>query len=148
VRAMTIKRIKQIVTLLLLSLLMVANSYAEQDSPHKLVIQVSTDDVSTQKMALNNAVNLQKLYGLDNVIIEIVAYGPGLDLLTTESAVASRVESLALQDITFSACQNTMNTQKKKTGLLPVLLDGVTTVNAGVARIMELQEQGYAYIRP
>ena len=144
-RAMTIK---QIVTLLLLPFLMVTNGYAEQDIPHKLVIQVSTDDVITQKVALNNAVNLQKLYGLDNVIIEIVAYGPGLDLLTTESAVASRVESLALQDITFSACQNTMNTQKKKTGLLPVLLDGVTMVNAGVARIMELQEQGYAYIRP
>ena len=112
------------------------------------MIQVSTDDVSTQTMALNNAANLQKLYGLDNVIIEIVAYGPGLDLLTTESAVASRVQSLALQDIRFSACQNTMDAQKKTTGLLPVLLDGVTTVNAGVARIMELQEQGYAYIRP
>ena len=84
----------------------------------------------------------------DNVIIEIVAYGPRLGLLTTESAVASRVESLVLQDITFSACQNTMDAQKQKTGLLPVLLDGVTTVNAGVARIMELQEQGYAYIGP
>ena len=127
---------------------MVTNGLAEQVIPHKLVIQVSTDDVRTQKIALNNAANLQKLYGLDNVIIEVVAYGPGLDLLTTESALASRVQSLAVQDITFSACQNTMDAQKKKTGLLPVLLDGVTTVNAGVARIMELQEQGYAYIGP
>jgi len=143
-----IKRIIQIVAALLLPLLMVTNGLAEQVIPHKLVIQVSTDDVRTQKIALNNAANLQKLYGLDNVIIEIVVYGPGLDLLTTESALASRVQSLAVQDITFSACQNTMDAQKKKTGLLPVLLDGVTAVNAGVARIMELQEQGYAYIRP
>ena len=143
-----IKRITQIIALLFLPLLMVTNGFAEQSTSHKLVIQVSTDDVNTQKMALNNAANLQKLYGLDNVIIEIGAYGPGLDLLTTDSAVASRVQSLALKDITFSACQNTMDAQKKKTGLLPVLLDGVTTVNAGVARIMELQEQGYAYIRP
>jgi intracellular sulfur oxidation DsrE/DsrF family protein len=143
-----IKRIRQVIAVLLVPFLMVTNAFAEQNIPHKLVIQVSTDDVRTQRVALNNAVNLQKLYGMDNVTIEVVAYGPGLDLLTTESLVASRVKSLAVQDITFSACQNTMNTEKKRTGKLPELLEGVTTVNAGVARIMELQEQGYAYIRP
>ena len=41
------------------------------------MIQVSTDDPRTQKIALNNAVNMQKLYGIDNITIEIVAYGPG-----------------------------------------------------------------------
>jgi len=142
------KLIKQIATVLLLPLLVVTNVFAEQDLPHRLVIQVSTDQVRTQTIALNNAINLQKLYGMDNVIIEVVAYGPGLNLLTTESSAASRVKSLAAQDITFSACQNTMDAVMKKTGKLPVLLEGVKTVNAGVARIMELQEQGYAYIRP
>lgn len=127
---------------------MMTTVFAEQDIPHKLIIQVSTDNVRIQEMALNNAVNLQKIYGLDDVIIEVVAYGPGLNLLTTQSAVASRVESLAMQEIRFSACENTMNTVKESTGQLPVLLEGVETVNAGVARIMELQEQGYAYIRP
>ncbi len=142
-----IKKIRWLAVVVLMPLWM-ASAFAEQDMAHKLVIQVSTDDVRTHRMALNNAVNLQKLYGLDNVIIEVVAYGPGLDLLTTESAVASRVKSLALQDIRFSACQNTLNAIKERTGQLPVLLKGVKTVNAGVARIMELQEQGYAYIRP
>ena len=115
---------------------------------HKIVIQVSTDDPRTQKIALNNAVNLQKLYGLDNIEIEIVAYGPGLGLLTKKSGQSDRVESLALSDITFSACGNTMAKVAKKSGKTPVLLEGVTKVKAGVARIMELQEQGYAYVRP
>lgn len=141
------KRITQIIATLFMPLLISA-VFAEQVIPHKLVIQVSTDDVQTQKVALNNAVNLQKLYGLDNVVIEIVAYGPGLNILTQHSVVASRVESLAMQEITFSACENTMKTVKQKTGNAPVLLEGVGTVNAGVARIMELQQQGYAYIRP
>jgi len=35
-----------------------------------------------------------------------------------------------------------------KTGNMPKLLEGVGQVTAGVARIMELQQQGYAYIRP
>ena len=36
---------------------------------------VSTDDVRTQNIAMNNAVNLQKALGVDNVAVEIVAYG-------------------------------------------------------------------------
>ena len=133
---------------LLLVLLAVASLAQAGDIKNKLVIQVSTDDPRTQKIALNNAVNLQKLYGVDNVVIEIVAYGPGLGLLTQKSGQANRVESLALQDIHFSACGNTMKKVAEKSGKMPQLLEGVVQVNAGVARIMELQQQGYAYIRP
>jgi intracellular sulfur oxidation DsrE/DsrF family protein len=134
--------------ILLLLLLTVPSLAQAGDIKNKLVIQVSTDDPRTQKIALNNAANLQKLYGMDNVVIEIVAYGPGLGLLTEKSGQASRVTSLALQDIHFSACGNTMQKVSKKTGKMPKLLEGVDQVTAGVARIMELQQQGYAYIRP
>lgn len=115
---------------------------------HKVVIQVSTNDPQTQELALNNAVNLQKLYGMDNVVVEIVAYGPGLGIFTKENKQSSRVTSLAMSDVTMTACKNTMEKIERKTGKLPVLSDGVTTVQAGVARIIELQEEGYVYIRP
>ena len=134
--------------LLMASLLPIKALAGDMDAAHKIVIQVSTDDPLTQKIALNNAVNLQKHYGVDNVAIEIVAYGPGLGMLTKKSGQPDRVESLAMQDITFSACGNTMKKAEKKSGKMPVLLEGVTQVPAGVARIMELQEQGYAYVRP
>ena len=137
--------------LALITLLMVfgaAQSAFAEDAKHKIVIQVSTDDARTQKIALNNAVNVQKMYGIDNIDIEIVAYGPGLGLLTPKSKEAKRVKSLAVQNIKFSACENTMAKIEKKTGKKPKLTEGVGTVPAGVARIMELQEQGYAYLRP
>lgn len=118
------------------------------DKKHKLVIQVSTDDARTQNIALNNAVNVQKALGMDNVAVEIVAYGPGLSILTKQSKLKARVESLALQDITFSACGNTMNKMEAKSGKKPQLSEGVKIVPAGVLRIMELQQQGYAYVRP
>ena len=121
---------------------------ADSAKKHKVVIQVSTDDPKVQAIALNNAVNVQKLMGIDNIEIEIVAYGPGLGLLTTKSKESERVKSLALQDITFSACGNTMAKVEKKTGKKVQLTEGVKVVEAGVARIMELQEQGYSYIRP
>ncbi len=77
--------VKSILTLVSVVVLVSAFSTAmAADKDHKLVIQVSSDDARTQKIALNNAVNLQKLYGMDNVTIEVVAYGPGLGLLTTK----------------------------------------------------------------
>lgn len=115
---------------------------------NKIVIQVSTDDPKTQTIALNNAVNLQKDFGMDNIDIEVVAYGPGLGLLTDKSKQAERVTSLATQNIRFSACGNTMAKVAKKTGQQPKLLEGVQVVQAGVSRIMQLQQQGYAYVRP
>ena len=117
--------------------------------PNKMVIQVSTDDPRTQMIALNNAVNLQKALGPGNVHVEIVAYGPGLSLLTKNSKQARRVAGLALYDeITFSACNNTMKKIKRKRGRMPKLIEGVEVVPAGVTRIMELQQQGYTYLRP
>lgn len=115
---------------------------------NKIVIQVSTDDPIIQTIALNNAVNLQQEYGMDNILIEVVAYGPGLGLLTQGGKQSARVKSLAIQNIRFSACGNTMAKVAKKTGKQPLLVDGVKVVKAGVSRIMELQQHGYAYIRP
>lgn len=136
-------------TLLVMFLLFgLMNGVQAEEKKHQIVIQVSTDDARTQNIAMNNAVNLQKLYGVDNVDIEIVAYGPGLGMLIDKNKHSSRVMSLALQDITFSACGNTMSKMEKKTGSKIVLSEGVGTVTAGVARIMELQEQGYSYVRP
>ena len=126
----------------------VAFSADEMQPSKKVVIQVSTDDARTQNIAMNNAVNLQKLYGVDNIAIEIVAYGPGLGMLTVKNKQSERVKSLALQNITFSACGNTMDKVAKKTGKQPKLTEGVKVVQAGVARIIELQESGYAYVRP
>ncbi len=133
---------------LILSMVLAGQSAIAADSPRKVVIQVSTDDVRTQNIALNNAVNLQKSLGQDNVKIEIVAYGPGLTIMTPKSPASKRVPSLAMQDITFSACNNTMTKMEKKSGKKVTLVDGVEIVPSGVLRIIELQEQGYVYIRP
>jgi len=117
------------------------------DKKHRIVIQVSDGDETTQNIALNNAVNMQKELGPDAIAIEIVAYGPGLSMMTNSSA-SKRVPDLAMQDITFSACGNTMKKIAAKTGKEPKLVDGVRVVPGGVIRIMELQEAGYSYIRP
>lgn len=121
---------------------------AAQAADHKVVIHVSSGDAATQTLALNNVANLQKAYGMDNVEIELVAYSAGLNLLTKESPEAKRVASLAQQNVTFSACGNTIKGITKKTGKAPNLNEGVRVVPGGVVRIMELQEAGWSYLRP
>lgn len=132
----------------LFSLNTVAAPAIEEEELHKVVIQVSDDNARTQTIAMNNAVNLQKHYGMDNVRVEIVAYGPGLSMLVGGGKQSQRVESLAMQDIVFSACANTMSRIEKKEGKPLVLSKGVQIVPAGVARIVELQDEGYRYVRP
>ena len=98
----------------LLSLNAHAAHSEENPDKHRVVIQVSSDDARTQTIAMNNAVNLQKALGMDNVEIEIVAYGPGLSMLIGGAKQSQRVSSLAKQDIVFSACGNTMKRLKKR----------------------------------
>ncbi len=117
------------------------------DTKNHVVIQVSSADPTVQMIALNNAVNVQK--SLPGAVVEIVAYGPGLGLLTMKSKQKDRVASLALNEgLTFSACGNTMKKIAKKSGKMPALINGVKVVPGGVIRIMELQAMGYAYVRP
>jgi intracellular sulfur oxidation DsrE/DsrF family protein len=140
-----IKRaLSSLIILLTLSTLTIP-AYAED--VHKLVIQISSDDIRAQKTALANIVNVQKHYGMDNIEIEVVAFGPGYRMLTQQSPFASRISSLTMQDITFTACMNTMLSVKEKTGFMPKLIEGVTTTQAGVPHIIELQEKGYSYIK-
>lgn len=143
------KKITSILLVIVASVMVFGTAMAaDMGAAHKVVIQVSTADAKTQAIALNNAVNVQKHYGPGEVEVEIVAYGPGLSLLTKKSKQADRVASLAKSDITFSACGNTMKKIAKKKGKEPKLIDGVKVVPAGVVRLMELQEKGYSYIRP
>ena len=69
-------------------------------------------------------------------------------MMTPKSPASKRIPSLAMQDITFSACGNTKAKMEAKSGKKIELVEGVQMVPAGVLRIMELQEQGYTYVRP
>ena len=116
---------------------------------HYIVVHVDRKDPLTQKLVLKNVANVVKHYGEDNVKIEVVAYGPGLQLLVKGTPNADLVRTMAQEDnIRFSACNNTIQAIIAKTGEAPDLIDGVIVVPSGVARITQLEEDGYTYVRP
>jgi len=120
---------------------------------HRLVLQVNTNEPAVMNLALNNAVNVEQHYkGIgEPVQIEIVTFGPGLNMLRDDtSPVKERIKSLAAtsRSISFSACDNTRaNMSRVEQKEIP-LVSQATVVSSGVVRIMELQEQGWSYVRP
>ena len=111
----------------------------------RVVIQVSDNDPAKWTLALNNARNIQAELGKDNVLVEIVAYGPGLEMMKAESKVADRLAAALDSNVGLLACENTMqNTKVDKADIA----GGVKFVPAGVTHIMKRQREGWAYIRP
>lgn len=110
-----------------------------------VVIQVSDNDAGKWNLALNNARNVQHDVGAGNVDIEIVAYGPGIDMLRKESKVAQRVDEATMSGMKVVACENTMRGHKLAKS---DMLEGIGYVHAGVIEIMKRQSEGWAYLRP
>lgn len=120
---------------------------------HKVAIHVDEENVSTMNMALNNAANIAKHYGDlgEEVVIEIVTYGPGLHMLRADtSPVKDRIATMALEmdNISFSACLNTVQAMQQKSQKDVPLISEANVVPSGAVRLMELQKDGYAYLRP
>ena len=134
------------------SLLLPLQSMAQAGSPaaakqakYRLVFHVSENNPQQWQLALNNAFAFQKNVGKGNAQIEIVAIGPGLNMLKAESKVADRIAQALDQNIDVVACGETM----KSTHVTEAdLLGGVRVVPGGLIEIVERQQAGWSYIRP
>lgn len=112
---------------------------------NRLVLQVSDEGEKKWNAVLNNVRNIQAEVGKDKIEIEVVAYGAGLDMVTADSLVANRVEEAMAAGVRFVACGNTM--ARRKLGK-DDLVAGVEVAQAGIVRLMQRQQQGWAYVRP
>jgi intracellular sulfur oxidation DsrE/DsrF family protein len=120
---------------------------------HRLALHVDQNDPEVMKLALNNARNAHDLYQQrgETVAIEIVAYSQGLHMLRDDtSPVKEEIRALRKLDpsLALGACNNTKMGMEKKEGKPVKLISEATIVPAGIVRLVELQEQGYAYIKP
>lgn len=118
---------------------------AQQAERQNIVLQVSDADPAKWNLALNNAENVQQALGKDKVTVEIVAYGPGIDMLKAESKVADRLNGAMDRNVALIACAASMKKAKVSEA---DLAGGVNVVPGGVIHIMQRQREGWAYVRP
>ncbi|HTY67336.1 MAG TPA: hypothetical protein VMH36_11835 [Alphaproteobacteria bacterium] len=128
-----------------------AQQDAASDKPfaeHKIVLQLSDRDPAKQGLVLSVANNLLKAYDPDKIAIEVVAFGPGIDLLRAHSPNRARVDSLIAQGVQFDVCMNTVETIERETGRRPELNPKAVPVQVGVGQILTLVEHGFTLVRP
>ena len=113
-------------------------------TPNRALFQVTDNDPARWTMILNNMQNLRDGVGGEAVEIELVAYGPGINMLKSESPVKQRIADALKSGVQVNGCQNTMNGMK----LTPAdMLPDIGYVPSGVVEVMRKQQQGWAYIR-
>jgi intracellular sulfur oxidation DsrE/DsrF family protein len=132
-----------------------SSGLAADAKSHRVSIQVDQNDPQVMNLALNNATNVIEYYRAKNedVDVDIVTYGPGLHMLRDDTSPVKdrikRLKELAFPGkIQFSACNNTKQGMEKAEGHAISVLSDATIVPSGVVRLMELQEQGWSYVRP
>ena len=135
------------------SMMTTAASVAEQaplpDKPfaeHRIVLQLSDNDPKKQGLSIAN--NLLKFYDFDKVAIEVVTFGPGIELLFPGNSHRARVESLVAQGVRFDICLNTVDSIERDSGKRPEFIAAATPVQVGVGQILSLTENGFTLVRP
>ena len=142
-------------TIALISISFVSAGFAGDGQLHHIAIQIDQNDPQMMNLVLNNATNVIEHYRAKNqdVDVDIVAYGPGLHMLRADTSPVqdrlNRLKELAFPGkIEFSACDNTKRGMEKAEGKAISVVSDATLVPSGVVRLMELQEQGWSYLRP
>lgn len=144
--------LRLLVTALLL-LPLAFNAARADDKPHRLALQISDGDKSKMNAVLNVAANVSRYYSDkgEEIEIRIVAFNAGLNMLLADrTPVATRLKSFkqGMPNVSFAACENTLDTLTKKEGKEPPLVENATRVKAGVVTLIELSEQGWTIVRP
>jgi uncharacterized protein len=147
--------LRYLTVLAALSIALITSALAADGKAHHIAIQVDQNDPQVMNLALNNASNVIEYYRSkhEDVDIDVVAYGPGLHMLRADtSPVQDRIKRLKDMafpgKIQFSACDNTRKGMEKAEGHPIAIVTDATVVPSGVVHLMELEEQGWSYVRP
>ena len=115
---------------------------------HQLVYQFNKADAEYHNAVLFSVGAMLRKWG-DNIEIVVVCIGPGIHILgknpgrPVSDEIKQRVSSLSQYGVKFHACGNTLQSLHwTQADLLPF----VEVVEVGASDLMELQEQGYAYL--
>ena len=119
---------------------------------NKVLIHIADDDTIQVGQALDEIESLLKYYRASGQTarVEVVINGRGLELVRADTSIfAARINSLQREfdNLTFAACQNSIDRLKREQGIVVRLLPGVVVIDSGMAELMRRQNQGWTYIQ-
>jgi len=130
----------------------IARNVIPDNTTTKVLIHLARDDAEQLSQALDDIESTLKHYRetRQSARVEVVVNGKGLELVRIDtSAFAGRIQRLQreYENLTFAACQNTIDRLAREQGIIVRLLPGVITIDSGMAEIMRRQNQGWTYLQ-
>jgi len=115
-----------------------------QETPVKIVFDVTSADPATHKSTLRHVKMMSQSY--PDSQFEVVGYSGSLDMfLADKSSVREEMEALINnKNVSFRVCAATMNRHKATE---EDLVKGVQSVPDGIMEIVTKQQQGWGYIK-
>jgi len=126
--------------------MMFVNSFAQTEpKDHKIIFQfTNANDTLQQKAFVKQLENITEHW--PNAKYEVVLYNQGLELvMKNNTKYQSRLQVLKSKGVKFVVCENTLKNRKISKDVFPEIL--VEYTPAGIAEIVEKQEQEWSYIK-
>jgi intracellular sulfur oxidation DsrE/DsrF family protein len=114
---------------------------------YKAVFHVDQKDAQVFNLALNNVINLLKaIPGQEHDLI-VLLNGPAVSLVTREEAAffQEMIQGLSAQGVRFQVCENALHRFEVSRDNL---IGECQVIPAGIVGLIDLQNQGFAYIKP
>ena len=114
---------------------------------YKAVFHIDMDDEKALAIGLVNVTNLLKTIGSQPHDLVMLFNGPAVNALVEKNCVnnATKIIELQKKAVAFKICNLALtNFDIQPADLVP----GCEIVPAGIVALIELQNEGYAYIKP
>ncbi len=112
---------------------------------YRVVWQVTANTSEQWEAMQLNVENFRESVGAANSEVIVIAHGNGIGMVqTSNSAQVERLTMLMTDGVKFMACENTIKRKKLSKG---DIMPGVGFVDSGVAEVVRLQVDGWAYIK-
>lgn len=114
----------------------------------QVVYQMNTADVAEQAQTMRYVKNHLATLGKDNGEIQVVVFGPGISLLSSEDEkLNADISALRAQGVKFAVCNNTLKAKNIDFHQLHQVTEQ-DIVPSGVVEVVFLQQRGFTYFRP
>ena len=114
---------------------------------YKAVFHVDQKDGQVFNLALNNVINLLSAIPGQEHDLVVLINGPAVSLATREAAASflEMIQGLSAKGVRFQVCDNAL---KRFEVSRDSLIGECEIIPAGIVGLIDLQNQGFAYIKP
>ena len=112
--------------------------------PYRMLFEVDSAQPAAWNMTLGAVAHIVKRVGIPPARLEVLAWGPGLQMLLKNAPDAMEVSILQMRGVRFVACQTSMRRLHIRTDQLA---PGVAVVAGGMAELMKRHNAGWAEVK-